>query len=448
MFQGKDAERPSASLQTADPPNRENIAGERKKRGKIQTERDSAKKSGASRCLESSECRACGSSPCDDLPARRHPLVGGGESEPSRMMNSPGGGGEKMPWASATSKKSVRDGGSSKSRDQEQERRRSSHTVRTRERATDVDDEGGASVESLDDKVIGSQCVKVVARDAILRKAEEGPLGSMYDSCALQGPKAQEIGRTTVAKSRESGLEESDDTMTAQTFSFSCPSGKENVETTELDGRLRHDIAEDGNRINSIDHDATLLSSECQGSNGDSPGDVSRQGFHQDQSCNNQEHHLDAHERLEIGLPTEILPWEGPRSGKSATTRLHRHISGTDGETSDSSTSLPQSKEIPAKYPSVSAGSQASWNDGPSTSGQRPLDSRALSVNGTQHPARVERRTSGADLEWTAGAEALDVGIHADCEYFHCVPAKAFLIGRRKASIIGVCIHALRPCHP
>ena len=170
-----------------------------------------------------------------------------------------------------------------------------------------------------------------------------------------------------------------------------CPSDNENVETIELDEKIPDCKGPIGKVQQGMD--GPELENELTRSNQDEEGG------------------LDEEAGSDLLVPPlEILDWEGPRQGQSATSRLHRHISGNDPEALGFvNITVPPPKEFLASRPLQSPARVRGQNEGKDTSGGENLEPESLHLESGLKPARKGRRASAADLEWSDGAEARDV---------------------------------------
>lgn len=192
-----------------------------------------------------------------------------------------------------------------------------------------------------------------------------------------------------------------------------CSSDNENVETMELGESVDHKYGTGGirDRNGTLGHvlqgiNGLALENELKGSNQD------------------EESELDEEEESDVFVPPlELLEWEGPRQGQSATSRLHRHISGNDPDALGSANAtLPPPKEFLASRPLQSpARIQGKNEDKNRPDGQR-LEPESLHLENGLKSARKGRRTSAADLVWGEGEELRDVSFVATCLNIGVVP--------------------------
>lgn len=143
-----------------------------------------------------------------------------------------------------------------------------------------------------------------------------------------------------------------------------------------------------------------------------------------EKKCSNQDEEVDFYMHVDGELPVpplEILPWEGPRLGKSATSRLHCHISGTNTEAIGFDDPLPPPREFLTNHAINSpAGTHCEENEN-KTNGQ-PQESRGNArSDSVTKTAGSGRRRSAADLEWSDGGVRRNVrfrNMQSVCSYF------------------------------
>lgn len=170
-----------------------------------------------------------------------------------------------------------------------------------------------------------------------------------------------------------------------------CPLDNENVETIELDEKIPDCKGPIGQVQQGMD--GPELENELKHSNQDEEGG------------DDQEAGSDV-----LLPPLEILDWKGPRRGQSATSRLHRHISGNDPEALGFvNITIPPPKEFLASRPLQSPARVRGQNEGKDTPNGEKLEPESLHLKSGIKPARKGRRASAADLEWSDGEEAQDV---------------------------------------
>lgn len=141
-----------------------------------------------------------------------------------------------------------------------------------------------------------------------------------------------------------------------------------------------------------------------------------------EQTCSNQDEERDRDQSAEIDAsnpPVGIITWDGPHQGKSVTSRLHRHISGTEAEAMGFDDPSPPKKELFTKGPLRSA----SWfhnqkEDGGMCDGRNPV-SVVDNCEDVPQSERKGRRRSAADLEWSDGGEPRDVRFGDACCSFN-----------------------------
>lgn len=137
-----------------------------------------------------------------------------------------------------------------------------------------------------------------------------------------------------------------------------------------------------------------------------------------EQTCSNQDEERDRDQIAEVDAsnpPVETITWDGPRQGKSVTSRLHRHISGTEAEAMGFDYPSPSKKELFTQGPLRST----SWfnnqkEDGGMCDGRNPVFV-ADKCEDVPQSAKKGRRRSAADLEWSDGGEPRDVRFGGAC---------------------------------
>lgn len=130
--------------------------------------------------------------------------------------------------------------------------------------------------------------------------------------------------------------------------------------------------------------------------------------------CSNQDEERDREQSAEEEVdasspPVEIITWDGPRQGKSATSRLHRHISGTEAEAMGLDDTSPPKKEFLTNGPLRPLSRfHHQEEDSGTCDGRNPV-SVFSKCEGLSQSVRKGRRRSAADLEWNEGEESRDV---------------------------------------
>lgn len=208
------------------------------------------------------------------------------------------------------------------------------------------------------------------------------PAGDAATSGAMEGECGTDDGKKSFRRDHD---------CVASTPVRTCSSDNENVETIELDEKTPD--RKGPTRQAQQGTDGPALENELKRSNQD------------------EERELDGEPETDVFVPPlEILDWEGPRQGQSATSRLHRHISGNDAEALGSANvTPPPPKEFLASQPLQSPARVRGQNGGNDMPDGKKMEPESLHLENGLKPARNGRRTSAADLEWNDGAEARDV---------------------------------------
>lgn len=175
----------------------------------------------------------------------------------------------------------------------------------------------------------------------------------------------------------------------------------EHVETIELDECQGYNHLQCGFRT-----DRALVETRPKGETGNgSPVD--------EQKCSNQDEDREIEQREDADSsipPLEILTWEGPHQGKSATSRLHRHISGIDTQGAEGD-SLPPPKEFLSNPPPEHVTNVENDDESAASKNRPSPETESARPRSALKPPKNGRRRSAADLEWSDGRGTRDVSL-------------------------------------
>lgn len=194
--------------------------------------------------------------------------------------------------------------------------------------------------------------------------------------------------------------EASGDRSTNRSRFFS--SDNENVETIELGEDARYDNIHTRQGMQQ-NHATSQLQQQA---NRPAPADELKGSNQDEEKESNEEAEID------LALPQlEIGAWEGPHREQLETSRLHRHISGSETEAIGVNGDIPPPKEFLKKAsPKSMANKPREDGRGGSNGGQSRIPENSSLMDVPKSASRGRRR-SAADLEWNDGGETPDVRI-------------------------------------